>query len=174
MVLSSVVPKIVATGSHATPVPSVNCHVHCLCGVRLDGDCVFRALTAAVVEASCTFSRIVKHEEVVRRPASYVVSEVGPCEGRVVEVKGHKEYTIVIHSVPGICLVLIADGVPFFMTIAPLSGVHLTRPRVAHLDKFVTIFGCENAKDGVRMTQDQAIFIIFSVITSIGVHLDEV
>ena len=52
--------------------------------------------------------------------------------------------------------------------------VLLTRPWIAHLDELIIICGFKDAKDGVRMTIDQAIFILISVVGTLGVHLNEV
>ena len=81
VVLARVIPERIASASHAALVPSMGRHVHCLLDVRTYSDCVPRAFCTTVVELSIRCSRIVKHEEVVRGPASCVVSEVsvGEC-----------------------------------------------------------------------------------------------
>ena len=135
VVLASVIPEMVASGTHAALVPSSGRHVHNLLGIRLDCNCVPRAFCTAVVELSVRGGLIVKHEEVVRCPARGVVGEVSVGECGVEEGQRHKEYAIVVIRVSCIRLVLVADAVPFRSAVAPCSVVLLRCPWIAHLDK---------------------------------------
>ena len=139
VVLASVIPEIIASGSHAAFVPSMGRHVYCLLGISLDRDCVPRAFFTAPVEFSVRIGLIVKHEEVVRCPSRGVVCEVSVGKCGVEQGQRHEEYTIVFLRVSCILLVLGADAVPLRSTVAPNSSVLLRCMWIAHLDKPIII-----------------------------------